>query len=113
MSTLRPSSLGARQRLQVAEWYNIYPNMTAAEACANCGKEEKDNAVKLKNCTACLLVKYRSVDCQKIHRNTASSTRRHASSVLPSSRTRSCTARVTKDPRPTFFLSVSLQFYFR
>ena len=37
------------------------------EACANCGKHESD-AVKLKNCTACRLVKYCGVDCQKAHR---------------------------------------------
>ena len=37
------------------------------EACANCGKESSD-AVKLKNCTACRLVKYCSVDCQKAQR---------------------------------------------
>ena len=35
--------------------------------CANCGKESSD-AVKLKNCNACRLVKYCGVDCQKIHR---------------------------------------------
>ena len=40
---------------------------TPAEVCANCGKEASD-AVKLKNCTACRLVKYCGVDCQKIHR---------------------------------------------
>ena len=40
--------------------------MTPADACANCGKES--NAVKLKNCKACHLVKYCSVDCQKTHR---------------------------------------------
>ena len=40
---------------------------TPAEVCANCGKEASD-AIKLKNCTACRLVKYCSVDCQKIHR---------------------------------------------
>jgi len=38
-----------------------------AEACANCGATAKDT-VKLKNCTACRLVKYCSVDCQKVHR---------------------------------------------
>lgn len=32
-----------------------------------CGKEGTD-AVKLKNCTACYLLKYCSVDCQKTHR---------------------------------------------
>jgi tetratricopeptide (TPR) repeat protein len=35
--------------------------------CANCGKAEVDD-IKLKNCTACKLVKYCSVDCQKNHR---------------------------------------------
>jgi TPR repeat protein len=35
--------------------------------CASCGKAEVDN-VKLKNCAACKLVKYCSVDCQKNHR---------------------------------------------
>ena len=43
------------------------PVDAAAEACANCGKEGTDG-VKLKNCTACLLVKYCDTDCQKIHR---------------------------------------------
>jgi TPR repeat protein len=35
--------------------------------CTSCGKAEVDN-VKLKNCTACKLVKYCSVECQKNHR---------------------------------------------
>src|SRR5210317_148401 len=39
----------------------------ADEVCANCGKAAVDN-VKLKICTACKLVKYCSVDCQKNHR---------------------------------------------
>ncbi|EJK51517.1 hypothetical protein THAOC_29302 [Thalassiosira oceanica] len=37
------------------------------EACANCGKQGSD-AVKLRNCTACRLVKYCGVDCQRAHR---------------------------------------------
>ena len=37
------------------------------EACANCGKQGSDT-VKLKNCTACRLVKYCGVVCQKAHR---------------------------------------------
>ena len=37
------------------------------EACANCGKHGS-GTVKLKNCTACRLVKYCGVDCQKAHR---------------------------------------------
>ena len=36
-------------------------------ACANCGKTGS-NAVKLKKCTACRLVKYCGVDCQRAHR---------------------------------------------
>ena len=36
-------------------------------ACANCGKLGSNN-VKLKDCTACRLVKYCGVDCQKAHR---------------------------------------------
>ncbi|EJK44965.1 hypothetical protein THAOC_36455 [Thalassiosira oceanica] len=37
------------------------------EACANCGKHGSDT-IKLKSCTACRLVKYCCVDCQKAHR---------------------------------------------
>ena len=37
------------------------------EVCASCGKAAVDN-LKLKMCTACKLVKYCSVDCQKNHR---------------------------------------------
>ena len=37
-----------------------------AGACANCGKI--GSGVKLKNCTACRLVKYCGVDCQEAHR---------------------------------------------
>ncbi len=36
--------------------------------CASCGKTEADD-VKLKICTACKLVKYCSVDCQRNHRS--------------------------------------------
>ena len=38
------------------------------EACANCDKHGSDT-VKLKYCTACRLVKYCGVDCQRAHRN--------------------------------------------
>ena len=37
------------------------------EVCASCGKAAVDN-IKLKICTACRLVKYCSVECQKNHR---------------------------------------------
>ena len=43
------------------------PGVDDDEACANCGKHGSD-AVKLRNCTACRLVKYCGVDCQKAHR---------------------------------------------
>ncbi|EJK59406.1 hypothetical protein THAOC_20378 [Thalassiosira oceanica] len=36
-------------------------------SCANCGKHGSD-IIKLKNCTACRLVKYCSADCQRAHR---------------------------------------------
>ncbi|EJK46098.1 hypothetical protein THAOC_35255 [Thalassiosira oceanica] len=41
-----------------------------ADVCANCGKGSSDNegGVKLKDCTACRLVKYCGVDCQRAHR---------------------------------------------
>jgi TPR repeat protein len=39
----------------------------ADEVCANCGKSAVDDT-KLKICTACKLVKYCSVECQKNHR---------------------------------------------
>ncbi|EJK50901.1 hypothetical protein THAOC_29984 [Thalassiosira oceanica] len=38
-----------------------------AEVCANCGAMASDT-VKLKSCTACRLVKYCGVDCQRAHR---------------------------------------------
>jgi len=39
----------------------------SGKTCANCGKHGSDT-IKLKNCTACRLVKYCGVDCQKAHR---------------------------------------------
>ena len=36
--------------------------------CANCGKGEEDSAT-LKACTACKIVKYCNVSCQKAHRS--------------------------------------------
>ncbi|EJK48661.1 hypothetical protein THAOC_32523 [Thalassiosira oceanica] len=41
--------------------------MKCVEVCANCGKGGSD-IFKLKNCNACHLVKYCSVDCQRAHR---------------------------------------------
>ncbi len=39
------------------------------QRCASCGTTgSDDNTIKLKNCTACYLVKYCSVKCQKDHR---------------------------------------------
>ena len=42
--------------------------LPANGVCANCGKTDGEDGVKLRNCTACLLVKYCGVDCQKAHR---------------------------------------------
>ncbi len=36
--------------------------------CASCGITENDDDVKLKKCTACYLVRYCSIECQKDHR---------------------------------------------
>ena len=41
--------------------------LITVDVCANCG-QEGGGGVKLKNCTACRLVKYCGVDCQKAHR---------------------------------------------
>eukprot|EP00986_Skeletonema_menzelii_P016105 scaffold13729_cov126-Skeletonema_menzelii.AAC.4 len=41
----------------------------AEEICASCGKGGGDNNIKLKNCTACFLVKYCGVECQRNHRS--------------------------------------------
>ena len=41
--------------------------VVVAQACANCGTTASDT-VKLKDCTACRLVKYCGVDCQRAHR---------------------------------------------
>ena len=46
---------------------NDAPGLGGDEVCANCGKHGSD-AVKLRDCTACRLVKYCGVDCQKAHR---------------------------------------------
>ncbi len=43
-------------------------SVEADEVCASCGKAAVDN-IKLKLCPICKLVKYCSVDCQKIHRS--------------------------------------------
>ena len=42
----------------------------SADVCANCGKGSggEGGAVKLKHCTACRVVKYCGVDCQRAHR---------------------------------------------
>ena len=47
---------------------NVVPVEESGDgACANCGKRG-GGVVRLKKCTACRLVKYCSVDCQKAHR---------------------------------------------
>ncbi|EJK58288.1 hypothetical protein THAOC_21605, partial [Thalassiosira oceanica] len=58
---------------QVCGWH-LYLKMSCVpvaddgiETCANCGTIASDT-VKLKKCTACQLVKYCGVDCQRAHR---------------------------------------------
>ena len=45
-------------------------NEAGALCCASCGIAEKNDNddIKLKNCTACYLVRYCSIECQKEHR---------------------------------------------
>ncbi|EJK61959.1 hypothetical protein THAOC_17459 [Thalassiosira oceanica] len=56
---IRPSGTSMMSCVPVAD--------AVDETCANCGKQGGDT-VKLKNCTACRLVKYCGVDCQSAHR---------------------------------------------
>ena len=46
---------------------HVMRTSSSADICANCGKSSSEDT-KLKKCTACFLVKYCSVECQKIHR---------------------------------------------
>jgi tetratricopeptide (TPR) repeat protein len=46
---------------------SVVEEQQADEVCASCGKAAVDD-IKLKICTACKLVKYCSVECQKNHR---------------------------------------------
>jgi len=57
------------------------PVDAAADVCANCGKTGSD-AVKLKNCTACRLVKYCGVDCQRAHRKQHKKACKHRAAEL-------------------------------
>ena len=41
---------------------------TASDVCANCECKGGEDGIKLKDCTACRLVKYCGVDCQRAHR---------------------------------------------
>jgi tetratricopeptide (TPR) repeat protein len=50
-----------------ADSEEVTPPHPIDEVCANCGKVAVDD-IKLKMCTACKLVKYCSVECQKNHR---------------------------------------------
>ena len=43
-------------------------NVNANSTCANCGKKGEESNSELKACTACKLVKYCNVSCQKAHR---------------------------------------------
>ena len=56
-------SIISRQPIRLASLSCVLP---ADDACANCGSFGGEDGVKLKNCTACLLVKHwSSVNCQR------------------------------------------------
>ncbi|EJK44165.1 hypothetical protein THAOC_37324, partial [Thalassiosira oceanica] len=68
----RASFLAGKARATLNELLNITMSCVPVAGdgdgiCANCGKHGSDT-VKLKNCTACRLVKYCGVDCQRDHR---------------------------------------------
>ncbi|KAK1738592.1 hypothetical protein QTG54_010622, partial [Skeletonema marinoi] len=46
---------------------DLEPAVSTKTCCASCGIEESDD-IKLKSCTACKLVRYCSVKCQREHR---------------------------------------------
>ena len=46
----------------------VLPVLPADEVCVNCGSKGGEDGVKLKNCTACRLVRYCGLDCQRAHR---------------------------------------------
>ena len=47
---------------------NVVDGGGLPSVCANCGTGREGATIKLKDCTACRLVKYCSLDCQKAHR---------------------------------------------
>ncbi|EJK68977.1 hypothetical protein THAOC_09810 [Thalassiosira oceanica] len=61
---------GGHQRTPAASMSCIAADGSPADVCANCGKGSSggEGGVKLKDCTACRLVKYCGVDCQRAHR---------------------------------------------
>ncbi|EJK47614.1 hypothetical protein THAOC_33653 [Thalassiosira oceanica] len=61
---------GGHQRTPAASMSCIAVDGGPADVCANCGKGSSggEGGVKLKDCTACRLVKYCGVDCQRAHR---------------------------------------------
>ena len=68
LQTTRGTGKRAAARLAVWQTRNMSCAVLPANGvCANCGKAGGDG-VKLRNCTACLLVKYCGVDCQRAHR---------------------------------------------
>jgi len=46
----------------------VAENESGMMRCASCGIVKNNNGIKLKKCTACYLVRYCSVQCQKGHR---------------------------------------------
>ncbi|EJK77767.1 hypothetical protein THAOC_00381, partial [Thalassiosira oceanica] len=69
-ATAQGSGAGRHQRTPAAIMSCIAVDGGPADVCANCGKGSSggEGGVKLKDCTACRLVKYCGVDCQRAHR---------------------------------------------
>ena len=76
----------------------------APNICANCGKLGSDSA-KLKNCTACYLVKYCGVDCQRSHRKQHKNECRQKAAELEARKVSKKCNKQTPDKDLTFDLS--------
>ncbi|EJK69200.1 hypothetical protein THAOC_09575 [Thalassiosira oceanica] len=78
-------------------------NDASKDICANCGKTE---AAELRNCSACRLVKYCSVDCQRAHRNRHKKACKQRAAELEHDRKLFGSGLVNKETCPVCFLKI-------
>ncbi|EJK56503.1 hypothetical protein THAOC_23596, partial [Thalassiosira oceanica] len=78
-------------------------NVASKDICSNCGKTE---AAELRNCSACRLVKYCSVDCQRAHRNQHKKACKQRAAELEHDRKLFGSGLVNKETCPVCFLKI-------